>query len=239
MVSGSRVDDNSAMEQTDASPADLQAAIHRALPLMDGLCILASAIQDLTGDLYPEERAEIEKAIDRRRHEFATGRVLARRAMNELDLQPMPVLRGKQREPIWPAECTGSITHAEQWAVACVARASTLRSVGIDLERADRVGGDLHGKLFNPGEQAAIAQGPANMAGLMFSAKEAIYKATFPLVGRFIGFREAEVRVDWDRQRFSLRYVGNHEPNRIMEAGEGHFLFCGPYVLSLVIIPNS
>ena len=57
-------------------------------------------------------------------------------------------------------------------------------------------------------------------------------------MGRFIGFQEAEIEVDWERQRFDLHYVGEHDPNRIMEQGEGHFLFCGPYVLSLVIIPS-
>ena len=71
----------------------------------------------------------------------------------------------------------------------------------------------------------------------MFSAKEAGYKATFPLAHRFIGFKEAEIDIDWTAGRFAFRYLGDHAPNRVMETGEGYFLFYERYVLSLFIIP--
>ena len=121
--------------------------------------------------------------------------------------------------------------------MAAVAIADSLRSVGLDLEVAARVGAELHDKLFTTQELARIERGDPRLPGLMFSAKEAGYKATYPLAGKFIGFQEAEVLVDWDAGRFRFHYVGEHEPNRIMEQGEGYFLFHERYVLSLVIIP--
>ena len=74
-------------------------------------------------------------------------------------------------------------------------------------------------------------------AGLLFSAKEAGYKATFPLAGEFISFQDAEVELDPEQGRFRFRYFGKHAPSAVMEEGYGHFLICGRYVLSLFIIP--
>jgi len=211
-------------------------AIHLQFPTRPGLNVQATRISDLTDGLYPEERAAVEGALERRKWEFATGRHLARKAMGELGQITSAIPRGERREPCWPEKIVGSITHADQWAVASVARADGFRSIGVDLERVDRVGERLHGKLFTEWELEQIATRPQH-AALMFSAKEAGYKATYPLTGRYIGFREAEVEVSAEERRFRLRYVGPNAENRIMEAAEGWFLHSGPYVLSLVIIP--
>ena len=230
MVSAPAVDDNSGMsaEQINQAIADMFSSV-------DGCRLLAGDIGDYGAMLYPAERESVVKAIDRRKREFATGRMLARRLMGDLGIQPGAILRGAQREPIWPAGVVGSLTHAEGVAVAVVAPQGVLRAVGIDIEIADRVGPELHGKLFTSSEQSLI-DGDLCRAGLMFSAKEAGYKATYSLAPRFVGFRDAEISIDPEKQRFSFRYLGDHPPSRVMEEGSGHFLYCGPYVLSLFII---
>jgi 4'-phosphopantetheinyl transferase EntD len=216
---------------------DLQEAIDRLFPLRDGLTILSAQIADHGDQLLPPERAAIEGAVEKRRREFSTGRVLARRAMGELNLPTGPILRGENREPHWPPETLGTITHAQDQAVVGVARQGVVRSLGLDLELVDRVGDGLHRRLFTDTELLALQDGDGRLAGILFSAKEAGYKATYPLVGRFIGFHDAEVDVDLNARRFRLKYLGDHPPNKVMEAAEGHFFFSGPYVLSLVIIP--
>jgi 4'-phosphopantetheinyl transferase EntD len=237
MVSGSRVHDNSSMDA-----AELNDAIAVNFPELPGLNLRAGDIADHVGTLFPEERVSIEKAIEKRQWEFATGRALARDCMEALQLPPKPVLRGEKREPIWPDNLQGSITHAERLAVSAVALDGALNSIGIDLEVAERVGEELFEKLFTLGELDRIHASDVatvQLAGMMFSAKEAGYKATYPLVGQFIGFKEAEVNVDWPTGRFTLSYVGAHQPNKVMEQAKGHFLFCERYVLSLVIIPRE
>ena len=215
----------------------LQEEIHRSLPIREGLSILAGTTDVRLESLYPEERALVESALAKRQAEFATARQLARQAMKELGLAGGPILKGAKREPVWPSGSIGSMTHAEGCAVACVARSDVVRSVGIDIELADRVGGHLYKKLFTNVEQNFLEQKGQEFAGLLFSAKEAVYKASFPLVGRYIGFQEAELTVDESRRRIGIRYVGDHASNRVMEEAECRYLFSGPYVLSLVIIP--
>lgn len=230
MVSAGGLNDNSGM-----NAAEINQAIADGFSSADGCRLLAGEIVDCLDALFPEETEAITRAIGRRQREFATGRVLARRLMGELGVEPGAIRRGAQREPIWPAGVVGSLTHAESIAVAAVAPQGVLRSVGVDIELADRVGPELHGKLFTASEQSLI-DGDLRRAGLMFSAKEAAYKATYALAPRFVGFRDAEIAIDSEAQSFSFRYLGEHAPSGVMEEGSGRFLYCGPYVLSLFII---
>lgn len=230
MVSVARLDDNSAM-----SSAQINRAIAEAFSPM-GVCrLLAGDIVDCLDALYPEERVAVQDAIERRQREFATGRALARRLIADLGVTPGAIPRGVQRQPVWPVGVVGSLTHAESVAVAAVATSDSCRSLGVDLELTDRVGQELYPKLFRPAERSFIGD-DRRLAGLVFSAKEAGYKATHALAPRFVSFRDAEISIDLDQQRFGFRYLGDHPPSAIMEEGVGHYLFCGPYVLSLFII---
>jgi enterobactin synthetase component D len=158
--------------------------------------------------------------------------------MAELGLSPCPVLRAGDRRPLWPADRIGSITHAGDVAIAAVALARARRGIGIDLEETARITQRLFGRLFTDGELAGFRRGDSRLPGLLFSAKEAVYKAVNPSVGRFIAFQEVEVRVDWPSRTFWPQYLGEHAPNAIMESGIGHFCFFERYVLTVFMIPR-
>lgn len=207
------------------------------LPDLPGVKLAAARIADYTGALWPPERAAIARARERRAHEFSTGRHLARHAMAALGMEPTAVPRAEDRSPVWPSSIKGSITHAGDLAVVAVSRADLLTGLGLDLEQADRVTENLFPKLFTRAELDGLENGDPRLAGLLFSAKEAAYKAVNPRVGRYIGFREAEAQVSWEDRSLTLRYVGDHEPTRIMDRGVGHFCFFEQYVLTVFIIP--
>lgn len=235
MVSLSASLDNLSMTQNDA--AHLDQLCQQQLPLRPGVCVRCTSIGDYSSALYEEEAEAINQAIAKRRDEFATGRWLARRTMAQLELPIGIIGRGEQRQPLWPSGSVGSITHTDDIAAVAVGTDTSCRSIGIDLEMWPRVTSELHSKLFTRDELAALDGQPAAAAGLLFSAKEAGYKATFPLAERFIGFQEAEIDVDWSQRRFSIRYVGKHTDNSVMEQGEGYFLISDQYALSLFLIP--
>jgi 4'-phosphopantetheinyl transferase EntD len=207
------------------------------LPELEGISLVAGRIGNYTVELWPEERPAIARAQERRVHEFSTGRRLARFAMAELGLPAAAIARAEDRSPVWPASMKGSITHAGDVAVAAVTRAHALAGLGIDLERTERVTGKLFARIFTPAECELLDNADPRMPGVLFSAKEAGYKAVNPGVGRYIGFHEAEVDVNWEQRSLRLRYLGSHEPNRIMEQGVGHFCFFERYVLTVFMIP--
>ncbi|HWS28440.1 MAG TPA: 4'-phosphopantetheinyl transferase superfamily protein [Xanthomonadales bacterium] len=67
-----------------------------------------------------------------RRREFLAGRLAAHAALAALGERG--VVGRLQRAPVWPQGCSGSISHANGWAVAVAASARHWQALGIDLE---------------------------------------------------------------------------------------------------------
>lgn len=221
----------------ESSAGNLARALAALAPARAGLEILAQSVATASLlDLCESEVAAVAGAIRRRQLEFACGRHLARRAMRRLGHPPEAVPPGSRREPLWPSGIVGSITHADGIACVALARAAAVRSVGLDLEVPGRVGPELHSRLFTAAERDWLAEAPPQMPGLLFAAKESVYKATYPLVGRFIGFHEVEVRVDLDACALSFDYVGPHPENRVMEEVSAGYVFVDGLVAVLAVL---
>lgn len=137
-----------------------------------------------------------EAGADKRRRDFLAGREAARRCLDTLGEAAQDIGQGTAREPLWPAGLAGSIAHTAQVAAAAVCRTppGAPMAIGIDTEPAGSVGPELHDTLFTPSERSWLGGldpavcGPA--ATCLFSAKEALYKAQFPLTRTFVDFPE-------------------------------------------------
>jgi 4'-phosphopantetheinyl transferase EntD len=162
--------------------------------------------------LYPEEEAALGKAVEKRRHEFTTGRRCAREALAGLGLPPAPIVPGPNREPVWPAGVIGSITHCAGYRAAVVALDSVLATVGIDAEPNAPLPAGALAEIALPAEQRRLAQlqrvDPAVCWDrLLFSAKESVYKAWFPLAQRWLDFHEADIDLDPAAPTFTARLL--------------------------------
>jgi 4'-phosphopantetheinyl transferase EntD len=163
-------------------------------------------------ELFPEEEQVIARSVDKRRHEFTAGRACARRALAELGVPPAPILSGERGAPQWPAGIVGAITHCAGYRAAAVARATEVAAVGIDAEPHDPLPEGVIDQIVRPEELAHL---PALSAAapkvcwdrLLFSAKESIYKAWFPVARRWLGFEEAIVTPDPDAGVFTARLL--------------------------------
>ncbi|WP_310618532.1 4'-phosphopantetheinyl transferase family protein [Flexibacterium corallicola] len=137
----------------------------------------------------------LQRAVAKRRNEYLAGRLCAAHALNALVGKTPHVGTGEKREPLWPAGIIGSITHAGDAANAVVAHATSFDGVGIDREVLVERGraASLLPQIGTAQEMALLSSELdfASAFTLMFSAKEALYKAVFPTVKRFIGFEEA------------------------------------------------
>lgn len=153
-----------------------------------------------------------------RRDSFSSGRYCVRAAQAELAI-PAQQIERIERTPIWPNGCIGSISHSASIAVAALS--TSLTGIGVDIERQGRVTEKIWPKIFTAEEALWLETAPAFCADLMFSAKEAGYKAIYPLGQRFIGFHEARIELDMPRQQFRIKYLGSHKPNKLLDAGTG------------------
>lgn len=164
--------------------------------------------QKLGPGLMASEKPAIANARAARQTEFVAGRRAARRAMAALGLAPAPIPAGPDRAPIWPTGVIGSISHTREVCVAVVALESAARSLGVDVEFATSLEPDLMAQICSPLEQSRI-EGPemALHAKLIFSAKEATYKAQYPLTGQLIGFDHLDVTLDLENNRFTAIFL--------------------------------
>jgi 4'-phosphopantetheinyl transferase EntD len=162
----------------------------------------AEAFADPPGAaLFPEEEALLAAAVGSRRREFATARNCARAALAELGVTPAPILRGERGEPRWPPGIAGSITHCAGYRAAAVARARDVLTIGVDAELDKSLPGGVLDIVAVPGERERLRRLAAAAPGtgwdrLLFSAKESVYKAWFPLTGRWLGFHDVDITID-------------------------------------------
>ncbi|MET7696543.1 4'-phosphopantetheinyl transferase superfamily protein [Streptomyces sp. NPDC005485] len=150
--------------------------------------------------LYPEEEALVARAVEKRRREFTTVRACARVAMEKLGVAPQPVLRGAFGAPRWPDGLIGSMTHCLGYGAAALARVGDLASIGIDAEPHEKLPDDDLGAVILATEADRLAGLAAEHPSVywervLFSAKESVYKAWFPLTGQWLDFSEADIEL--------------------------------------------
>ncbi len=145
-----------------------------------------------------EEEPLIARSVAKRRNEFITVRYCARIALGELGFPPVPILKGDKGEPRWPDGVVGSLTHCAGYRGAVVGRAGVVRSLGVDAEPHDVLPDGVLGAISLPAERAELAALPAGLHWdrILFCAKEATYKAWFPLTKRWLGFEDAHITFD-------------------------------------------
>ncbi|MFF6835604.1 4'-phosphopantetheinyl transferase [Streptomyces sp. NPDC012438] len=163
--------------------------------------------------LFPSERQVVAEAGIARRQEFTTVRACARTALARLGVPPAPILPDAAGAPRWPAGVVGSMTHCAGYRAAVVARARDVVAVGIDAEPdAPIPTGGVRARVTAAEERAHIAELGARRPGvswdrLVFSAKESVYKAWYPLTGRPLDFDQVLITVSPDDGMFSARLL--------------------------------
>ena len=184
--------------------------MRRGLPTAIGVGIRrgADAFQPA---LYPEEEAHLgPRATERRRFYFALGRAAARDALAELGVAPVAIGRGSAGEPVWPDGIVGAITHTGDLAVVMVGWRSAYGGLGVDLERLTPGLSARAARLVcTPAERAWVGDGDhATRRGTMlFSAKEAVFKALYPIERIWLGFSDAELAWQPERCAFEARLL--------------------------------
>lgn len=157
---------------------------------------------DLTNynDLHPAERVVVSRAVDNRKGEFGDARWCAHQALRELGMDSASaILKGEKGMPLWPEGYTGSLTHTDGLRIAVAAPTDALRSVGIDAEPAQPLPEGVLDQIARSPErhwvdvQKAAGNDWADL--LLFCAKEATYKAWFPITMRWLGFEDAEIDI--------------------------------------------
>ena len=188
-----------------AAPEVAIGTLHRLIDqigLPDGLAWGVAKAGE--GALLDIETAAVARAVPQRRAEFTAGREAARRAMAQLGLPALAIPAGPDRAPIWPDGLIGSISHTVGLCLAIVGPAEVYRALGIDIEGDAALDDALIPEICRPEERALLPRtGAGAHAKRIFSAKEAAYKAHYPMVRRIFGFHGLSVDLRQGYARFT------------------------------------
>lgn len=159
-----------------------------------------------------EEKILSPRAVQKRRDEFLMGRAAAHRAMIEAGItSPPPVPKGPSSEPIWPEGYRGAITHSSGVAVSAVCPAERADGIGVDIENYTKnISSNVYRLTCLAEEMEQINDEKSRtdesrgrlMFMRIFSAKEAGFKAFFPLAGEYIDYKEAVLSWNADQEWF-------------------------------------
>lgn len=135
--------------------------------------------------------ASLSRAVPKRRAEFLAGRVIAHKALRELGAKAGAIGRGAFGEPLWPHGIRGAITHSKGHVAVWVTTENW--HPGLDAEHMPAASAiaAIRSGVLTESERARTLSLRDHVA--VFSAKEALFKALFPLVGKRFGFGAAEL----------------------------------------------
>ena len=219
--------------------------------MIEAILPAEAAAEEAFGDppgavLFPEEEVVIAKAVDKRRREFTTARACARAALTRLGIAPAPILPGLRGAPQWPDGVVGSMTHCAGYRACAVARDRDLLTIGLDAEPHGQLPEGVLGAVSLAEERERLAALAAAAPGthwdrMLFSAKESVYKAWFPLTQRWLGFAEASVSIDPDRGTFTARLLvdGPELADGPLTSFTGRWLVEAGLIITAIAVPRT
>ena len=101
--------------------------------------------------------------------------------------------RGSGGAPTWPTGIVGSLSHDARVAVAAIGRCRDVHALGIDVEPAESLPSELLDLIATPQERLSIRDDPYH-GRLLFVAKEAVYKAVYPLDQVFLEHHDVQIK---------------------------------------------
>ena len=194
--------------------------------------------------LFPAEEAILGCSVDKRRSEFTTARACARRAFARLGLPSQPVTSGERGEPRWPSGVVGSITHCDGYRACAIARSTEISTIGIDAEHNAPLPEGVLRDVARTEEMHWLRDQMQDIPGVcwdrvLFSAKESVYKAWYPLAERWLGFEDAVVTVNPSERTFCARLLVSGPwlaDRRRLRGFSGRFLLCDGLVLTAIAL---
>jgi 4'-phosphopantetheinyl transferase EntD len=196
--------------------------------------------------LYPEEEAAVGRAVEKRRREFVTARACARGALAQLGLSPQAIPAGTRGEPLWPEGVVGSITHCEGYRACAAAPSAAHSTIGVDAEVNEALPEGVLEDIALSGERKWVRQLTGDQPAvhwdrLLFSIKESVYKAWFPLAESWLGFEDAAVSIDRERRSFFARLLvpGPDVEGRELDGFSGRWLADDRLLLAAIVLPRA
>jgi 4'-phosphopantetheinyl transferase EntD len=144
--------------------------------------------------LLRDEAAAFATSVEKVRRASGAARIVARQLLARLGHPECPIPRAAWGAPVWPGDVVGSLAHDARVAVAAVAASRDVGALGIDVEPAECLPSELLDLVATPQERLEIGDDPFQ-GRLLFAAKEAVYKAVYPLDRMFLEHHDVQINL--------------------------------------------
>jgi 4'-phosphopantetheinyl transferase EntD len=210
----------------------------------------AIALQRVAQNLFEHARVQAltfdwrapagDESHPKRVAELHAGRQCARAALTILGCHDASLVADADGVPQWPAGWLGTISHSQGCCLAAVGYAARVWMLGVDLERERHFRAASVTAICTERErkwiQAAEPSVRACLTTLVFSAKEAYYKAQFPRYRQPLDFSDVELAVAERTGRFDA-----HPTREGVAAGRlgGTFALHDGFVICAIEVPAT
>jgi 4'-phosphopantetheinyl transferase EntD len=191
--------------------------------------------------LREEEEALGLNSVQKRRESFTAGRTCARQALKAIGMPEVPILRGREQEPIWPDGIVGSITHCDRYCAAALAYNRDFISLGIDAETNEPLPDSVLELVALETEIDWLRRAPESSFcwdKLLFSIKESVYKAWYPVAHRWLGFEQVLVTIEPETDSFIATVLSpaSSQASRDLLSMQGRYLVEESLIVTAICI---
>jgi 4'-phosphopantetheinyl transferase EntD len=144
--------------------------------------------------LLKEEVPALAASVVKVRRASGAARIVARQLLTQLGYANCALPKGPAGAPVWPAGIVGSLAHDSRVAVAAVGMRADVGALGIDVEPAECLPSELLDLVATPQERLSLGD-DVYRGRLLFVAKEAVYKAVYPLDQTFLEHHDVEINL--------------------------------------------
>ncbi|KHN67465.1 NrgA [Acinetobacter oleivorans] len=157
---------------------------------------------------------KIAQAHPKRQHEYLCGRILAQAVLKHHFGLNRPITSMQEHLPIWPTHVLGSISHSQNKLI--VALSDKASYLGIDIEHwvTSKFAQESAHLILTPSElelwKVKVSKffDFSQFVSLIFSVKESLYKAVYPIAKQYIDFLEAfVVDIDFENKKLTLAFT--------------------------------
>lgn len=154
--------------------------------------------------------ASLVNAVTKRRAEFLAGRYCAAKVLHQMNISNTFIGTGKHRNPLWPENIKGSISHCDNYAIAISTDRRDLTGVGIDIESkiTEDTCENIQSQILSYKEIDVISDKAYKKTlafAIAFSMKESFFKASYPTIEKYFDFDAVTINeIDWNQHTVSF-----------------------------------
>lgn len=200
-----------------------------------GMAFAVDLVSDRVDREFAEEWAHLLQAAAHRQGEFSTGRACARQALATAGAAACAIPPDAAGVPIWPESYLASISHSRGLAAAVAGEAAQFEYLGLDLEKTNRLSPVAIRHVLHPDESEWVG-GDQFRATVLFSVKEAFYKAQYPRWRCQANFNDLCFAVDDGARSLRVTWIAERFPAGLREQVQSmqfRYSIFGDYIVSL------